>query len=103
MYYKKKPVIIQASQWFPPEDDRHDASMLSNRQGHLVDPPDYLQEGDLFASPQINTPGFPSSYFVKTLEGNMKVSPGDFIITGVKGEKYPCKPDIFEMTYEPCE
>lgn len=31
----------------------------------------------------------------------MKVSPGDFIITGIKGEKYPCKPDIFEATYEP--
>lgn len=37
---------------------------------------------------------------VKTLEGTMKVSKGDYIIKGVKGEFYPCKPDIFEMTYE---
>ncbi len=39
----------------------------------------------------------------ETLEGNMKVSVGDWVITGVKGEKYPCKPDIFEATYERVE
>lgn len=37
---------------------------------------------------------------IHTLEGDMTASPGDYIITGVKGEKYPCKPDIFEKTYE---
>lgn len=37
---------------------------------------------------------------VNTLEGEMIVSPGDYIIRGVKGEIYPCKPDIFEMTYD---
>ena len=37
---------------------------------------------------------------IKTLEGIMKASPGDFIIKGVQGEFYPCKPDIFEQTYE---
>ena len=37
---------------------------------------------------------------IHTLEGPMMVSPGDWIITGVKGEKYACKPDIFEQTYE---
>lgn len=37
---------------------------------------------------------------IKTLEGNMKASPGDWIITGVHGERYPCKPDIFEKTYK---
>lgn len=37
---------------------------------------------------------------IKTLEGYMKVTPGDYVIKGVKGEFYPCKPDIFEMTYE---
>ena len=40
---------------------------------------------------------------VHTLEGDMTVSDGDWIITGVKGERYPCKPDIFEATYEPAE
>jgi hypothetical protein len=37
---------------------------------------------------------------IETLEGSMKASVGDWIITGVKGEQYPCKPDIFEVTYE---
>lgn len=37
---------------------------------------------------------------IHTLEGDMKASPGDYIITGVNGEQYPCKPDIFEKTYE---
>ena len=40
---------------------------------------------------------------IKTLEGDMKAAPGDWIITGVNGEQYPCKPDIFEKTYEPVE
>lgn len=37
---------------------------------------------------------------IHTLEGDMKASPGDWIITGVNGEQYPCKPDIFEKTYQ---
>lgn len=37
---------------------------------------------------------------IETLEGTMKANKGDYIITGVKGEQYPCKPDIFEETYE---
>jgi hypothetical protein len=37
---------------------------------------------------------------IETLEGTMHASPGDYIITGVNGEQYPCKPDIFEKTYE---
>lgn len=41
--------------------------------------------------------------YIKTLEGDMKVSRGDFIIKGVNGEFYPCKPDIFAKTYEPAE
>lgn len=40
---------------------------------------------------------------IHTLEGDMKADAGDYIITGVKGEQYPCKPDIFEQTYEPVE
>ena len=38
---------------------------------------------------------------IHTLEGDMVANIGDYIITGVKGEQYPCKPDIFKMTYEP--
>ncbi len=40
---------------------------------------------------------------IETLEGTMTARPGDWIITGVNGESYPCKPDIFEKTYEPVE
>ncbi|MGC9261425.1 MAG: hypothetical protein ACP5I8_15275 [Phycisphaerae bacterium] len=42
----------------------------------------------------------PVSIFIETLEGVMRADPGDWVITGIKGEKYPCKPDIFEATYE---
>jgi len=42
-----------------------------------------------------------NKFLISTLEGRHIVSEGDWIITGVKGEHYPCKPDIFEMTYEP--
>ena len=40
---------------------------------------------------------------IHTREGDMTASPGDYIITGVNGEKYPCKPDTFAKTYEPIE
>ena len=72
MKFRKKPVVIEATQWFEMGD--HPA----------------VQDGLTTIQPVI-----------KTLEGYMYVSPGDWIITGVKGEHYPCKPDIFEMTYEP--
>jgi hypothetical protein len=42
----------------------------------------------------------PDRVFIETLEGNMYISDGDFVIKGIKGEFYPCKPDIFEQTYE---
>jgi len=45
-----------------------------------------------------NTTG--SAIDIVTLEGTMRADPGDWIITGIKGESYPCKPEIFEATYE---
>jgi len=74
MKYRKKPVVIEATQWFKMGD--HPAVWM----------------GQLSDSPRVDT-----------LEGPMFVTPGDYIITGVKGEHYPCKPDIFEMTYEKVE
>lgn len=71
MKFRKKPVVIDAVQWFP---------------GVTVDGVNVDYRNDVAS--------------IATLEGEMIVSPGDWIITGVKGEKYPCKPDIFEMTYE---
>ena len=48
-------------------------------------------------------PVFYGNPHIHTLEGSHRVAEGDWIITGVKGEQYPCKPDIFDMTYEPVE
>lgn len=41
--------------------------------------------------------------FIETLEGTMRAAPGDWIITGIRGEQYPCKPDVFEATYDPVD
>lgn len=102
MKFLKKPVIIEAEQWFPPGDSRHNPAMLSHRKGNSVNPPDYRQAGDLFQFSPIKGMG-DNIFMIRTLGGDLRVSPGDWIITGVKGEKYPCKPDIFEATYEPVE
>lgn len=80
MLYRKKPVVIEATRWFKLGD--HPA---------VVETPDWIVGG-----------GHPRGW-VETLEGGHIVTPGDWIITGVKGEHYPCKPDIFEATYEPAE
>ena len=45
----------------------------------------------------------PTRQEVHTLEGVLVANPGDWIITGIKGERYPCKPDIFAATYEPAD
>jgi len=80
MKFRKKPVVIEAEQWFP---------------GVIVDGVELMPKDTLVSF--FRDDGIMG---VKTLEGWMSVSPGDWIITGVKGEKYPCKSDIFEMTYE---
>ncbi|MHB1059880.1 MAG: hypothetical protein ACYC0F_18560 [Rhodanobacter sp.] len=80
MKFKKKPIIIEAEQWFAGKEIEGVEEKIEYVIGCAC-----------------------KTYFVNTLEGNMKVSDGDWIITGVNGEKYPCKPDIFEKTYECCE
>jgi hypothetical protein len=87
MKYRKKPVVIEATQWFKHGDH---PIVQHFPWGHAV----IKEEG---------RPDFESwdRGIIKTLEGDMEVCPGDYIITGVKGEHYPCKPDIFELTYEP--
>ena len=79
MKFRKKPVVVDAEQFF---FDRKPwpAGVESQEIGGVREIP-----------------------HVKTLEGPLSVSDGDWIITGVKGERYPCKPDIFKMTYEPTE
>ena len=81
--YRKKPVVIEAVQWTVDNiDEIHD--FLS---------PDKPQYMDGF-SDRDRIVG------INTLEGLMVAREGDWIIKGVKGEFYPCKPDIFEQTYE---
>ena len=89
MKYRKKPVIIDAVQFIPQEDDPGDT-----RCGPVIRWAASFDAGEdwVFAPDQIEIP---------TLEGVMSVHVGDWIIRGVKGEFYPCKPDIFTVTYEP--
>ena len=89
MKFRKKPVVIEATQWFKIGD--HPAVRVPDDK----DVTDWSE--DLQKLPR------GSLGLIDTLEGAMYVNPGDWIITGVMGEKYPCKPDIFEMTYERVE
>ena len=80
MKYRKKPVIVEAIKY------------TLNSSKDVFD----------FAKGKVRHDLLPRStdLRIETLEGTMRVSIGDYIIKGVKGEFYPCKPDIFEQTYE---
>ena len=80
-FYRKKPVVIEAVQWTG-----------ENLAEVLV----FAQLGNASYSDQVGL-------IIHTLEGDHKALPGDFIIKGVQGEFYPCKPDIFLATYEVAE
>lgn len=90
MKYRKKPVIVEASQWW--KVGQHPAVRAYERPG--MNP----REDCKHCKSPLGDHGW-----IGTLEGGHRVCPGDWIITGVKGEHYPCKPDIFEQTYEPAE
>ena len=79
MKYRKKPVVIDAVQW------------TGENMYELIE---FSEASDDFLF------GDDGSLAILTLEGNHEASAQDYIIKGVKGEFYPCKPDIFEMTYE---
>jgi hypothetical protein len=82
--YRKKPVVIEA--W------RYDGADFTYRPQWLSDA---IRAGQATFDPY--------NLVIKTLEGEMTARPGDWIIRGVKGEIYPCKPHIFAETYEPVE
>ena len=84
--YRKKPVVIEATQWFKDGDHPNVVPLppVSNP----------LEERAMGWDPL-------QYRWIGTLEDGHLVSQGDWIITGVQGELYPCKPDIFAMTYEP--
>lgn len=92
MKFRKKPVVIDAIQF---TEAVRDAFLFDEQP---------LPKGVIAGGRHIH-PGrrevYCASFFIETLEGHMEVSLDDWIITGVKGEHYPCKPDIFAATYEP--
>lgn len=78
MKYRKKPVVIEAIRYDGTVQEVVDFVGLHNTEmNHEM-----------------------TKLYVKTLEGDMLISHGDYVIRGVAGEFYPCKPDIFEATYE---
>ena len=77
--YRKKPIVIEAIQW-----DGEDATL--NELGRFIGKTIHLD--------------ICSQFTIETLEGDMKASMFDYIVKGIQGEFYPCKPDIFEATYE---
>lgn len=119
MKFRKKPVVIEATQWFMNGD--HPNDYAQDQQG--------LEGGELraFTGAERKAKGWEGGVvryyrhprvpgdklceqcgkphhihgWIDTLEQGHRVCPGDWIITGVKGEHYPCKPDIFAATYEP--
>jgi|SRR5690606_15774802 len=94
--FRKKPVVIEAF--------RYDGD-LKLATGEWCVPDwaiDAFKKEELFYGTSVddkNSP--PVELFVDTLEGRMHISVGDYVIRGVNGELYPCKPDIFIKTYEP--
>ena len=112
--YRKKPVVIEATQWFKNGDHPDDECVVVQRVP-LSDPSDvlepFLSEGkvvrfyrhpDFDGMSECRHCGLAMHVhgWIDTLEGGHIVCPGDWIITGVQGEHYPCKPDIFDATYE---
>lgn len=79
MKYIAKPVVIEALLFTNLEDNLHDICKFIGDDSYI-----YGCDG----------------LFIRTLEGNMHVSVGDYVIKGTKGEYYPCKPDVFENKYE---
>ena len=88
MKYRKKPIIIDAIRF-------GGSSTAVGQVKHWMETGEYIEY-------HYSTSDF-RSMEIETLEGTMIASPGDYIIKGINGEFYPCKPDIFEKTYEEVE
>ena len=79
--YRKLPVEIEAVQYL--------------REKNIGEVQGFVDDGSLLYNPDDN------EYYIRTLEGDHRCTEGDYIIKGVNGEFYPCKPDIFAKTYKP--
>lgn len=84
--YRKKPVVIEAFRWTGGPDQTEDPEWIIEKI-RSEDVWFYEEERGTFM-------------MIMTLEGVMQASQGDYIIKGVAGEVYPCKPEIFEATYD---
>lgn len=82
--YRKKPVAIHAVRWVGTNRDEIEKLLHESNAAAVV----YKGE-------------HPDAVFIPTLEGEMRADMGDFIVRGIQGELYPCKPDIFRATNEP--
>ena len=91
MKFRKKPVVIEA-ECFDWKDGEGvpDIAGIKFATWVTLD----LGDGRKKLAPDVETA------YIDTLEGQLHVSRGDWIITGIRGERYPCKPDIFEATYD---
>ncbi len=83
--YRKLPVVIEAVHY--------------NGSTSVIIAIEQWMKTGVYVSPLIQLRDY-KSFCISTLEGEMEVSPGDYVIKGVHGEFYPCKPDIFKKTYE---
>ena len=107
MKYRKRPVVVEATQWFCNGDHPNDACQVHcttngvsfKGEGKIVR---FFRHPDNSGSRLCEKCGINmfAHGWIDTLEGGHIVCPGDWIITGVKNEMYPCKPDIFAATYE---
>lgn len=105
--FKKKPVVVEAHQWWTNGDHPEDQCVMLHAQsgnaflseGKIVR---YYRRPDDSGTRQCEHCGNVMHLhgWIDTLEGGHIACPGDWIITGVKGELYPCKADVFGMTYE---
>ncbi|MGP9682031.1 hypothetical protein [Brachybacterium sp. AOP3-A1-3] len=109
--FRKKPVEIEAMCFVPPPSHAHTLTSWMERNlypflvGNALEPetlryPDQVENDDSRPDKGIYIDPATGELMIRTLEGDMRVSIGDWVIRGVHGEFYPCKPDIFEATYE---
>jgi hypothetical protein len=91
MQYTKKPITVEALIWTGKNHREMFEFLGGSFKEHLA------AEGDNFEIDFVRNPN--SGLMIKTLEGDMQANIGDYIIKGVKGEYYPCKPEIFHLTY----
>lgn len=119
--YRKKPVEIEAARWFKNGDhpNDYDNDIDGFEDGHFATVSAATAKENEWEGQVVRyyrTPEMDGDRkcqhcgnimhihgWIDTLEGGHIVCPGDWIIRGVKGEMYPCKPDIFEATYEPVQ